>query len=357
MRFTKSKDSENKMVITLEEPDDLFSLRRVTEDGDNIIADTTRVLKQDKEHARPDKGERVKIRVVLRIEKIGFDGAIDRLKVSGTIVASNNENVPKGLYHSINIKIGDTIILEKSNWNESFLKILTKSVLEFKYLLVSIDSQEASIARLVGTNLKITPNIYSGKSGKRYPTDQKNEFNTHNYFESLRTGIDIYLEDPALRIVVFGPGETKRKLINYLKGKSEFYQKIDVKVVEGIETSGEDGIFVFLRSQFMKDLMLDSKIGTVSSILDNIMKQVSKGERKYAIGFKDISYAHSINAVESLVYSDKVFVEVDEIEFIKFLNDLENKNVKIFATDSTTDIGLRVSSLGGVVATLRYQIN
>ena len=62
MKFTKSKDSENRIFINLEEPDDLFSLRRVIEIGDSIIADTTRVLKQDNEHSRPDKGERIKIR-------------------------------------------------------------------------------------------------------------------------------------------------------------------------------------------------------------------------------------------------------------------------------------------------------
>lgn len=357
MKFTKSKDSENRILIVLEEPDDLFSLRRVIEIDDSIIADTTRVLKQDKEHSRPDKGERIKIRVVLRVEKIGFDGAIDRMKISGTIIASNNENIPKGLHHSINVKIGDTIILEKSDWSENYIKILTKSALEFKYILVSIDSQEASIARLIGTNLKITPNIYSGKSGKRYTTDQKSDSSTRNYFESIRTGLDTYLEEQGLKLVIFGPGETKRKLINYLKEKNESYQNIDIRIVEGIEASGEDGIFVFLRSQFMRDLMIDSKIGTVSSILDNIMRQVSKGESKFALGFKEISYAHSINALDSLVYSDKVFAEINETEFIRFLNELENNNVKIFATDSTTDMGLRVSSLGGVVALLRYQIS
>ena len=326
MKFTKSKDSENRILIVLEEPDDLFSLRRVIEIGDSIIADTTRVLKQDKEHSRPDKGERIKIRVVLRVEKIGFDGAIDRMKISGTIIASNNENIPKGLHHSINVKIGDTIILEKSDWSENYIKILTKSALEFKYILVSIDSQEASIARLIGTNLKITPNIYSGKSGKRYTTDQKSDSSTRNYFESIRTGLDTYLEEQGLKLVIFGPGETKRKLINYLKEKNESYQNIDIRIVEGIEASGEDGIFVFLRSQFMRDLMIDSKIGTVSSILDNIMRQVSKGESKFALGFKEISYAHSINALDSLVYSDKVFAEIDETEFIRFLNELENNN-------------------------------
>lgn len=355
MKVTKTGDSDNKIVVTLEEPDDLFSLRRVMEVGDNITADTTRVIKQDNEFARPDKGERIKIRIILRVEKISFDDAVDRLKISGIIVASNNENIPRGLHHSITVKIGDTLILEKSRWDENYLKILSKSTVKFKYLLVSIDSQEAAIASLTGTYLKITPNIYSGKSGKRYSADKKSETN-NSYFESIRMGIDIYLDEQGIKIIVFGPGETKRRLYNFLKEKSEYYQKTDFSIVEGIEASGEDGIFVFLRSQAMKDLMSDSKIAMVANILDKIMQQISKGEKKYAMGIKEIRYAQSLNAIEALVYSDKVFSDIEEEDFIKLLNMIESNNTKVFATDSTTDIGLRVTSLGGVIALLRYPI-
>ena len=42
---------------------------------------------------------------------------------------------------------------------------------------------------------------------------------------------------------------------------------------------------------------------------------------------------------------------------IDFLNDVENKGVKIFSVDSTTDIGLRVSGLGGIVSLLRYAVD
>lgn len=355
MKVTKIKDSDNKLVITLEEPDDLFSLRRVIEVGDNITADTTRVIKQDKEFSRPDKGERVKIRIILRVEKISFDDSIDRLKASGIIITSNNENIPRGLHHSITVKISDTVILEKAKWNENYMKILSKSTMKFKYLLVSIDSQEACIASLTGTYLKTTPNIYSGKSGKRYSGDKKNESN-NNYFESVRTGMDIYLDEQGIKIIVFGPGETKRKLYNHLKERSEFYQKADFSIVEGIETSGEDGIFVFLRSQAMKELMSNSKIAMVANILDKVMQQISKGEKRYAMGIKEIIYAQSLNAIEAMVYSDKVFTEIEEENFIKLLNDIEYNNTKVFATDSTTDMGLRVSSLGGVIALLRYPI-
>ena len=220
-----------------------------------------------------------------------------------------------------------------------------------------MDSQETAIAKLTGTNLKITPNIHSGRSGKRYVTDQRNESNNKIYFENIRTALDIYLEEQGIKMVIFGPGETKRRFLNYLREKNESYQNKGIVIADGIETAGEDGIYVFLRSEAMKDLMSSSKIAMVSTILDRVMQQINNGEKKYAMGIKEIKYAHSLNAIDALVYSDKVFSEIKEDEFIKLLNDMEYNNVKIFATDSTTDIGLRVSSLGGIIALLRYRIN
>jgi protein pelota len=357
MKTKKIRDSENKIAITPEEPDDLFTLRRVIEVGDNIIVDTTRVIKQDKEFARPDRGERIKVRINLRIERISFDDTVDRLKISGIIINSNNESIPRGLYHSVVIKINDTIILEKSSWNENYLNMIQNSTTEYKYILISMDSEETSIAKLNGTNLKITPNIHSGKSGKRYNTNQKNDVLIKNYFEDIKNSLNTYKEENEIKIIIFGPGETKRKFVNYLKEKEPHLNK-NILLTEGIETAGQDGFFVFLRSDAMKEIMANSKIAIVSKVLDNIMHQINKGEKKFAIGINEIKYADSMNSIDVLVYSDKVFFDIEEDEFIKLLNEIESKkNVKTFATDSSTDIGMRVSSLGGIIALLRYQIN
>jgi protein pelota len=40
----------------VEEPDDLLTLRRIIKNGDKVIADTTRLIKQEKDFARPDRG-------------------------------------------------------------------------------------------------------------------------------------------------------------------------------------------------------------------------------------------------------------------------------------------------------------
>ncbi len=355
MKVIKIKDSESRLTIIPEEPDDLFKLRRVVEKEDNIIADTSRVIKQDKEFARPDKGERVKVRINLKVEKISFDNTIDRLKVSGIIIASNNDNIPRGLYHSIGIKINDVIILEKEKWNPDYIKLISSSS-DSKYLFISMDSEVTSIALLNGTNLKPSPNIYSGKSGKRY-SNQKNDTIMKTYFENIKNSLETYNEEDEAKIIIFGPGETKRKFINFLKEKREPQEK-NITIIEGIETSGEDGFYTFLRSDTMKEILSNSKIATVSTILDNIMSQINKGEKKYAIGINEIKYADSLNAIDMLVYSDKVFLEIKEDEFIKMLNDIESKkNVRTFATDSSTDIGLRISALGGIIALLRFQVN
>jgi protein pelota len=62
-----------------------------------------------------------------------------------------------------------------------------------------------------------------------------------------------------------------------------------------------------------------------------------------------------MGAVESLVFSDKA-IQDDEQKMINFLNDVEGKGVKIYSVDSSTDIGLRVTGLGGVISLLRYAI-
>ena len=53
--ITKILD-ENTISFLPEESDDLLTLRRIIKKGDKIVGETTRVIKQDKDFSRPDKG-------------------------------------------------------------------------------------------------------------------------------------------------------------------------------------------------------------------------------------------------------------------------------------------------------------
>ena len=102
--------------------------------------------------------------------------------------------------------------------------------------------------------------------------------------------------------------------------------------------------------------MSDSKLAKASSIIDEVMILANKKSRKFTMGFDETLNANQMGAVESLVFSDKVIQENNEQEMMDFLNDAENKGVEIFSVDSSTDIGLRVTGLGGIVSLLRYAV-
>jgi len=337
---------ENSISVIPEDSDDLLNLRRIIKENDKVIGDTTRVLKQDRDYARPDKGERIKVRIALTVEKISLDDVLDKLRVGGTISESSNESVPHGSHHSFILKINDGITISKKKWLPFEKKLLESSNNQVGFVLVAIDTGDCGIARLRGTHLEFMPNMYSGSGGKRYKTN----FNIEKFFEQVQQAISTMLKKEDL-IIIFGPGETKKRFSNYIQ-KS---QKFNVKVVEGIDSGGEDGIYIFTKSEIMKEIMSESNLSKASSIIDEVMILANQKSRKFTMGFDETYKANQMGAVESLVFSDKAIQE-DEQKMIDFLNDVESKGVIIYSVDSSTDIGLRVSGLGGMISLLRYAI-
>ena len=110
---------ENSISVIPEDSEDLLNLRRIIKKNDRVVGDTTRVLKQDKDYSRPDKGERIKVRIALTIEKISLDDVLDRLRVGGTIFESSNESVPHGSHHSFILRFNDGITISKKKWLQS----------------------------------------------------------------------------------------------------------------------------------------------------------------------------------------------------------------------------------------------
>jgi Predicted RNA-binding proteins len=159
---------ENSISVIPEDSDDLLNLRRIIKENNKVIGDTTRVLKQDRDYARPDKGERIKVRIALTVEKISLDEVLDKLRVSGTISESSNESVPHGSHHSFILQLNDGITISKKKWLPIEKKLLKSTNNQTSFVLIAIDTADCGIARLRGTHLEFMLNSYSGSGGKRY---------------------------------------------------------------------------------------------------------------------------------------------------------------------------------------------
>ena len=346
---TKTID-ENSISCIPEDSDDLIALRRVIKKGDKIIGETVRVIKQEKDFARPDKGERIKIRISLEVEKISLDNVLDRIRVGGTIKESNNESVPHGSHHSFIIKIDEPFNLLKKKWTSIEKKLVRTKDNDLTFILIAIDTSDCGIGKLKGTHLHIMPNIYSGSSGKRYKTN----FKIESFFDEISKAL-LPVVKRDYKLIVFGPGETKKKFVNFLT-KEQIGKDHEIKIVDGVDSSGEDGIHIFTKSKSMKDIISNSKLAKVSDIIDEIMILANKKSRKFTMGLEETKNANECGAIDSLIFSEKAIQSNDEQEIINFLNDVESKGGMVYSVDATTDIGLRVTGLGGIISILRFAV-
>lgn len=342
---------DSTVSFLVEEPDDLLVLRRIIKKGDKIISDTTRVIKQEKDFARPDRGERIKIRISLEVEKLSLDSVFDRLRVHGTILESSNEAVSKGVHHSLLIHIDDSLNVVKKKWQPFELKLIKTRDESFGFILIAIDKTDCGIGKLKGTHLHLMQNLYSGSSGKQYKTS----FNIQTFFENVSKALQTTLRENDI-IIIFGPGETKRQFGNFLQ-KSPIAKKHKIEIIDGIDSGGEDGIYTFIKSKSMRQILGQSKLAKVAEILEDIMMKANTKSRKFTMGFEETKKANQFGAVESLVFSDKIIQTHNEDEVIEFLNEAESKGVQVYALDSSTDIGLQVSGLGGMVSLLRFPVD
>jgi protein pelota len=90
--------------------------------------------------------------------------------------------------------------------------------------------------------------------------------------------------------------------------------------------------------------------------LDKLIYLIHKGEPKFAIGVNEVRDAVTNRSIDCLIYSNSILEKINENEFIDLLNSTETIGGKIYGVDASTDIGLRISSLGGIVGLLRFAI-
>ena len=87
------------------------------------------------------------------------------------------------------------------------------------------------------------------------------------------------------------------------------------------------------------------------------MKSIVDQVKDTALSFDEVNAATNLGAVKTVLLSNKIFEKnINEDLLITVLNKIELTGGSILIVDSTTDIGLQVSSLGGIIALLRYQI-
>jgi protein pelota len=333
--------------------DDLWTLYNVIEKNDLVYAKTTREVKMEG-IGRPSS-RRVPVSLGLKVERVYFDKEVSRLRVHGIVVEAPEELNIKGSHHTINMAVGDTLIIVKEHWYKHQLDRLEKAVFEEQpAIIVSIDSDECCIAVIRAYGPDVKAEIDSKLPGKlEY---QKREEALKKYFHDVLSFLEGAIKEARYKTIVVGPGFTKENFVKFLKNSSpEVASK--VVAVKTVTSGGVAGVYESMRSGIVGKVMKDARASREIMLVEEILARLGASRGDVVFGLSQTEEDANAGAVETLLVSDLKLRGAEEDERRRIeetMRTVEKKSGRILLVSNEHEGGKKLNSLGGIAATLRY---
>jgi len=345
--ITEFNPKHGRCSLIIESAEDLWTLRRLISKGDVIATRSSRVVKNEGEFTRPDKGERVKVTIALSVEDVRLDSSVERIRVKGSIVEASDESVSKAGSHAITLSPGHPLTIRKERWTPLEVKLVRSSTgLSRRFVVVAVDRREAGVGVLSGSHLSLVTTVESGLGGK-----MSEEQSSRPYVNKV-TDVVVRSTKEGDEIIVAGPGNFKNTVVNELK---ERLKSTRVWPLEGLDTTGADGVCSLVKNPAFQEVAKGSMLVDLQRLVSEVVRRVAAIDPKVAYSLPRVREAAMAGAVEACAVSDDVFAAgLDEEELVGVLNTIEARGGSLYLADSSLEFGKQVSAFGGIVALLRY---
>ncbi|MEM0340832.1 MAG: pelota-like protein [Acidilobaceae archaeon] len=346
MKVLEADAKRRVLKLRVEYEEDLWTLKFTLRPKDLVSCWTTRDV------AIGQSKERKPMIVKLKIEKMEFQPFTGALRISGVIVEGPEDYGVIGKHHTVSIKPGDTIVVEREEgWSERELKRFVESGYKGSVIIMSADYDEYAIALLTGLGLRVLEEGYSKLPGKG---DEKREEAVERYVNELVVKIsETVSKHKALVVVIGGPGPLKETIAEKLRKIAP-----DKRVyIDETASGGISGVNEILRRASTLEALKEFAVIEAEEVLEEIMSLVARDPERVAYGVPDVLTCAKAGAVEKIVIVDSLLSSLNESEreaAQKIMDEVEKRKAKVVIVPRDSPPGEKVFLLGGVVAKLRF---
>src|SRR5207247_8524163 len=110
MRVLHRDPRTGEIKLRVENADDLWHLHNLVLPGDHVRASTYRREEVKTDKVRPERGEKVRVTLTIRVESVEFQAFSDRLRITGVIVEGPQE---LGRHHTLNVSVDGVLSVSK----------------------------------------------------------------------------------------------------------------------------------------------------------------------------------------------------------------------------------------------------
>lgn len=358
MKIIDMDVKHNRVTVAPEFLDDFWVLYNVIQRGDIVYSRTTREVRFGERYERPEKGRRVSLVLGIKVESISWDRMLNRLRLHGIVCDAPDEVGALGSHHTLNITLNTPLKIIKEHWLEYHIEQLKRASGRgiMSIIVMNIDDEGycAAVLRCFGPEIAAEERI--SLPGKHMEEGRLRTLN-EMFKSALRTleSLIITVEGP---IVILGLGFVKNSFVKFLEENAPAIRKkiIDIK---SVNSSGSAGIYEAMRSGILARALRHARIIEEAEAVEEVLRRLGKGRGDIAYGLSDVERAVSMGAVEEMLITDEMFRESsgEEISALeKLIREVEEKGGRVRIISVEHEAGLKMKSLGGIAALLRYPI-
>ena len=334
------------LSVMVEGIDDLWYLQNIIHPGDRIATIVHRRTEKKDDMNRSKETERKPVRVTMSVEKVEFQAFSNRLRMLGT-VSEGPEDI-LGEHQSALIEQDSVLDIIKEEWFQSERKMLREAVetrSRISTVFVAIDDDEAYVFVLRSYGVQPMGHVESGRSGKSYQTS----YDERSFYASVVTMLKT-VADPAVPVVVLGPGFTRDHMLDFARSVPE---------LSGIKFSSfpasrtdDQAVYEFLSSTEAQRILRESRLAEEKKLIAEFLKSIGQGKLG-TYGMIEVEKAAGMGAVSDLLVLEEKSRNAEVIKLVELASTM-GARVHIFSAHS--DPGKILRGFGGVSAILRYPV-
>jgi len=343
VRVLHQDRKEGEIRLKIQNPDDLWHLHNLVESGDLVRAFTYRREESVTDKLRPERGEKIHVKLGIRVDQVEYQDFSDRLRVSGVIVEGPQD---LGRHHTLNIGVDDDLTIVKE-WRDHHLRRIQEAVDATEKPLVTvlaIDDEEALIAVVHQMGIREVAVIRGERQGKMFPGADTRAPYLQEVMSKL-SGMDL-----GSALLVVGPGFVRDDFAKFVRERDP---TLAGKIrLHGTSQAGVAGIHEAMKAGLGAKILEETRVAQETRLVERLLEEIAKGGL-FAYGPDEVRTAIDSGAVETLMVTDS---KVKDLAVEDLMRRVESARGKVFVVSTRHEAGKKLEGLGGLGALLRFPI-
>jgi protein pelota len=345
MKLLHQDSRNNEIKLLLETLDDLWHLYNLIDEKDLVFAMTYRRGEEKTDKLRPERADKVRMRLGIRVQKVEFQESDDVLRVLG-IIEQGPQDVSQ--HHTLMLGVGESVSIIKPEWKPQHFDRIKRAIASSEkpsVVFVAIEDTEAVVAAARQYGIREHATISRNAGGKMYEAKPNEE----EYLDEVIQRLKVILHGEPL--IILGPGFTKEALAKRLREKAPGIASSITLQHTG--QAGMAGIHEMMKQGISVKILDGTRVAEETHLMEQLFTEIGK-DGNFAYGDAEVEAAANAGAISTLLVLDKKVRTSGVDRLIKLV---EESKGSFMIVSSMHEAGRRLESLGGLAALLRFRVS